>query len=407
MKGADIAWTGVQRSEAEASAVVPRVVRSFESLEAPWREIEQQGHGGPFQRYDFYAAWMNHVGRRKGAEPAIVVGERNGRIVYILPLVVVRSGLFRIARFAGDTHANYNTGLIRPCTVGSLTADDAAAAFAAVGAAIPGLDLLHLAGQPATIDGRKNPFVTAASARWAYTAYDIDLSEGFEALLGRHRGSKKRKRERQQARAFQAAGDFRFYRAGSAEEAHRILDCFAEQKAVRFAEQGIPNIFTEPGTMDFFHDVLDRSFAGGPATLEAFALDVAGKTRATFIVAPFGSDLFGLMNSIAVDELTSMSPGDYVNFNLLRDACDRGFRRFDFGIGDARYKRSWVDAEVLLMETLIPVSLWGRLPQLAVRARSVARNAIVARPALYRAAQRLRRMVRRTNAEPARSDDGE
>lgn len=385
-----------------AGAIVPVVHSTLQEPEAIWRAFEAEAEGSPFHRYACVAAWLRHVGHHRGQKPLILTGRTDGGIAFLLPLVTDRIGPFRIARFLGDRHANHNTGLIASNAPALTDADRIAIVKALVDAA-PGLDLLHLEGQPETVGGRPNPFLFDRSRPSGYSAWEIDLSDGFEGVLERHRGGKKRKRQRQQLKAFEAAGSVRFDYARTLEEAERVIEAFARQKAIRLAAQGVPDVFAEAGIIAFFKEMIIQDLDRTRAGFQAYFVEVAGEIRATFVTAADGERRFGLMNSIAVDDLSSHSPGDFLNFNLIAETAADGFSHFDFGIGDARYKRSWVDREYPLYETLLPLSASGAAAVAVLNARRRLRDAVVARPALYAAVQRLRRFGRK--AEPVSSQD--
>lgn len=400
-------WTGSAAVRVSGTTdVIPTVHTDLPALEQVWRTFEAEADGSPFHRFDCVSAWLRHVGHRRGETPLVVTGRTDGRLAYLLPLVVARSGPFRVVRFLGDRHANHNTGLLAPGFDG-LDEAGRIALVKAIGEARPDADLLHLDGQPATVAGRPNPFLFDRSIHSGYTAWEIDLDGGFAGVLERHRGGKKRKRHRQQQRAFEGAGEVRLSEAATAADAARIVEAFGRQKAERFADQGVPNVFAEPGILDFFQEMLGSD---GPAStgFRAFYLEVAGEIRATFFTTENAVTRFGLMNSIALDDLMSHSPGEFLIHHLLADTAERGFRRFDFGIGDARYKRSWVDRSYPLYETLLPLTLGGTLAVAACRLRRGVRERIVASPRLYAMAQRARSWAgarTRPADEPERDGD--
>ncbi len=52
-----------------------------------------------------------------------------------------------------------------------------------------------------------------------------------------------------------------------------------------------------------------------------------------------GERLQGLFNAFDPDpEIAKSSPGDLLLTRVLRDACARGLKCFDLGLGEARYK---------------------------------------------------------------------
>jgi len=77
--------------------------------------------------------------------------------------------------------------------------------------------------------------------------------------------------------------------------------------------------------------------------------------------------------------VSRFGPGAAHLLDLLHLAIDRGFRIFDFTIGDERYKRDWCDTELKLYD-FIAAATW--------------RGALVALPML--AAQRLKRRIKQT-----------
>ncbi|TIL50364.1 MAG: GNAT family N-acetyltransferase, partial [Mesorhizobium sp.] len=70
----------------------------------------------------------------------------------------------------------------------------------------------------------------------------VDLAGGFDALLSRASGKRRRKRHRSQARKFGAVGSHRRIEARTADEVNRLLDAFFEMKEFRFRKMGIANV---------------------------------------------------------------------------------------------------------------------------------------------------------------------
>ena len=375
------------------------VTTDLAAVEAAWRQLEAHGAGSPFQRFDFVRAWLNAFGSLEKAEPLIVTGRRQGYLRFILPLVVLKNGPFRTATFAGGPHANFNFGMFEKGTWSELTAEDVARIYKAISDKRPDIGLIHLTGQPTIIDGRDNPFVGANSRPAPHHSYDLSLDGGFDAVLSRHRGKKKRKKNRAQGRDFEAVGGYRFLQAKTSDEAKAILSAFFEQKAIRFAEMGIPNVFACPKTRGFFFELADLSYQGNGQIIDCYAVEAAGKIRATSIGAPFDRLQYYVMNSFASDEFARTSPGEISVFHFIESCCAQGFDRFNFGIGDARYKRSWSDRELEHAETLVPLNMQGVIHAALIRSQRALRDFIVARPALFKMAQKLRRRA-------ATHDDG-
>ena len=85
-----------------------------------------------------------------------------------------------------------------------------------------------------------------------------------------------RKKERQ----LMKVEGFRYGAAETPADIDRILTFFRAQKAVRFAAQGIHNVFADPGVMDFIADACRDGLAQGRPVIELHALEGGGDVLA-------------------------------------------------------------------------------------------------------------------------------
>jgi CelD/BcsL family acetyltransferase involved in cellulose biosynthesis len=391
---ASTSWTdGMARSATDdVKPLAITATTSVDEIRGLWDDLARRGVGSPFQSRPFVEAWFRHLGSAAGAEPLYVVGRAAGGEGFVLPLAVTRSGPARIARFPGGNHANYNLGLYDPAVWQRLRPEDVHAVYRAVADAGAGGDLIRLDCLPRRYGGRDNPFVDARAVPAEHNCYAADLTGGFDALLSRHRGSKKRGRMKARRKALAAVGGYAVAYAETEAQGREILEAFFVQKSHRFAEQGLPDVFACPKTRDFFRDVVSGMVGGQGVGLDLWSLTIDGEIRATNIGARIGGTHHAVMNSFAMDEYARHSTGDMALFHVIEDCCARGLERFDFGIGDMRYKRSWTDEEVELAQSLTPLTATGAAAVFLVRARRRLRDEIVRRPGVYRLVQRLRRV---------------
>ena len=169
---------------------------------------------------------------------------RGGRPVYALALEVVRTGPFRIARFMGGRHANGNF----PAADAGLRCLGRRSRHAGDRGGDPPGAARHRhtgAGAPAA---RSRRDAQSAAGAAASTPAPICRSPsicdgGFDALLGRASGKRKRKKHRSQTRKFEAAGGFRRIEARTPERDGALLDAFFAMKECRFRKMGIANVF--------------------------------------------------------------------------------------------------------------------------------------------------------------------
>src|SRR5690606_20743976 len=113
------------------------------------------------------------------------------------------------------------------------------------------IDVLAMERMAPVLEGRANPLTAVATGDSPDVALSVHLHGGFDALLDRSSGKRKRKKYRSQLRKFESAGGWRLVRPQTAAEVDELLDGFFAMKAERFAQMGISNVFAEPGMDDF------------------------------------------------------------------------------------------------------------------------------------------------------------
>ncbi|MBL7589986.1 GNAT family N-acetyltransferase, partial [Escherichia coli] len=151
-----------------------------------------------------------------------------------------------------------------------------------------------------------------------------------------------------------------YRRAETADEAGRLLAAFFAQKSARFAGMGVSDPYADPAIRAF----LTAAATGAEPAVELYALCLAesGRVLATFGGAVSERRFSGMMTAFDGDpEIARYSPGDLLLQHLVRDQTARGRQGFDLGVGEARYKASICDETIGLVETIIPVTLRGRI----------------------------------------------
>ena len=120
-------------------------------------------------------------------------------------------------------------------------------------------------------------------------------------------------------------------------------------------------------------------------------LEVGGKLRAVTGSSVCGNRLVCEFGAIVEDELAHASPGDFLFFENIREAADRGFALYDFSVGDEPYKRLWCDTEITQYDVLVPLTLKGRAFAGTLRAVTATKTVVKNNPALWSIVKRLRR----------------
>ncbi len=351
-----------------------------------YRDLAARGIFAPPQDPSWVAQWAAHA----GADSLVAIVEQAGRPVYALALEVVRSGPFRIARFMGGSHANGNFPAIDPQFPGS-GAFDAPALLQAIRAARPDVDALVLERMQPALGDAANPLLALPHFPSPNLSLAVDLDGGFEALLSRVSGKRKRKKYRSQTRKFEAAGGFQRFQANNRAEVERVLGAFFEMKAVRFRKMGIADPFGDPQVQAFFRALFSDALAISPPPFVLHALEVGGTLRAVTGSSLSGNRIVCEFGAIAEDELAQTSPGDFLFFENIGEACRDGLAIYDFSVGDEPYKRQWCDVETTQFDVVAPLSLKGHMLARGLRLKTAAKAYVKNNPALWRMTKMLRR----------------
>lgn len=309
---------------------------------------------GPAQ----HPLWISNWVTATGADAVIVMLRRAGAPVVAFALEIVREGPFRIARFPGGHHANGNfVALAHNCD--GLGEDDARTICSALHEARPDIDLVCLERQNPHQDGVANPLSGLASIRSPNLSLAVDLSGGFAGVKARRHGKRKLKKYRLQVRKFEEAGGYRLITATTPEETDRLLDAFFAMKASRFSERGISNVFAAKDVQAFFRNLFRDALERPERPYELHAVEVAGQLVAVNGCSITSHSLVCEFGGI-VDRGDNSSPGYFLDFFCIEEACHAGKALYDFSVGDEVYKRSWCDVETWQFDTLLPLTAKGR-----------------------------------------------
>lgn len=340
------------------------------------------------------AAWVEAWTVNAGGDPLIAMLSLDGRPALALALDVVGSGPFRIATFMGGRHANGNFPLLAPRDGGTVTPAHLGALFTAIGTARPDIDLIRLERLAETHGAARNPLLQLAHRVSPNLALAVDLDGGFDAVLARTSGKRKRKKHRSQTRKFEAAGGYRRLVARTPDEVDRLFGAFLAMKEQRFRKMGIANVFADAGVRAFFTTLFKDSLAEATPRFFLHGLEVGGRLRAVTGSSLAGGRMICEFGAIAEDDMAFASPGDFLFFENIREAAEAGLALYDFSVGDEPYKRLWCDTEITQFDVLVPLSAKGRAYAGLLGATSSLKAWIKANPTAWRLVKRLRRQSR-------------
>lgn len=313
-----------------------------------WNTFAKDAIYTPYQDMRWYEAWLATVGATVGEKPFIVVVfDSRGAPTLIVPLVLVRYGLITVARFPGGKHTNYNFPLVQ-CGV-DITSHPLQRLwdrFLIVGSE---LDLYYFDSLPTRWAGKQNPLLKRPYYRHPATSSVVDLisSGTVRPLTFRHRSS---------FRKLQKFG-LTLKRAHRSIEINTVLREFFAQKADWFKSRRIPDSFRQHGISDFFLRLFSQT---GPGELYSLNLHNEILAVAGLVVSQDRVSLMFISYN-AKHKLTKAGLGTHLVRLLIEHMDQRGIVQFDFGLGDAEYKRLLGAKTEFIFASVIAVSCKGRL----------------------------------------------
>ncbi|MDB5511228.1 MAG: acyl-CoA acyltransferase [Enterovirga sp.] len=362
---------------------------SLEAAEPAWRAFEAQAVASPYQRFDWVCAYAREAGAGEDIRVA-VLRDRSDRTLAILPVAVTRRLGLHIGRGIGGKHANFNLPLMAAGLSDRVAPEGFRDVLRRLGRALR-VDVLSLPDIPVCWGGEAVPLARFGQPSPS-NAYQVALEADPDATALRSMTTEARKRLRNKERGLAKLGPVAFAQARTEAEAGRLLDAFFRQKEERFRELGIPDPFLDPSVRAFIRRGATEGLAEGRPAIELYGLTVGEVVAAVLGGAADAHRLSGMFISFeACPEATKYSPGDILVSRVVRDQCLRGRGFFDLGVGEARYKRTFCNEPVELVDVVLPLSAKGTVYGAALQAGVALKRRIKQNPRAMQLIARLRR----------------
>jgi CelD/BcsL family acetyltransferase involved in cellulose biosynthesis len=394
---APIAADDLRTPESKSRAAIAlQVCSDLGEIEPEWRTFERRADCTAFQSFDWVATWQRHIGTRNGTVPAVVLGRGgDGQLLFILQLAVETRGPVRRLTWLGSELCDYNAPLLAENFSRQVGVDQFVPLWRDIIALLAsksrfGFDLVDLQKMPELVGRQRNPFLSLPVRANPSGAYVANLGDNWDQFYADKRSSATRKRERRQLKHLAEQGDIRF--VDVQDDIAHTLETLIEQKSRSFARMGVEDLFARPGYREFYRDIAANSAAR--ELTHVSRLDVGSTIAAVNLGLRFRDCYYLVLSSYHDGEISRLGPGRAHLHELLRHAIDRGFRRFDFTIGDEPYKRDWADTEVRLYDHLASVTLRGQLVVTLTAAYRRLKRFIKQTPVLWHAFSKVRAMAR-------------
>jgi len=287
----------------------------------------------------------------------IVTGRVNDKLQFILPMAF-EEGIVKTVKWIGGTHANICSGIFSEAFLKTGAPSVIPEVFKLIKKSIGGAVKTQLHNQPFILKSYKNPMLALPHQASINSMYDMDLSDGLDAILDHGNGKRKRKSWRKQNRVADSMGGYELVSPQSHEDILEAVDEFFLLKGKR---------------------------------LKVYQLKVQNKTRAMYVLGINGSYCQAYVNAVEYDEFSDHSPGEMILYAMIEQLINDGHTKFDLGVGDERYKRSWCPGKHPLFDTNIALSASAQPVILALRAKNTVKRYVRNNPKLWLKLKKIRK----------------
>jgi CelD/BcsL family acetyltransferase involved in cellulose biosynthesis len=303
----------------------------FDELESEWDALVRASpRPSPFLLHAWLTAWWRHFG--EGAELAVSVARRDGRMVAALPLLV-RSHLgLRAAKFLGGRQSALADLLLAP-------GEDAAIGRAMAARVTEQADLVDLYGLP-TRSHLAEALGSSLELIERVEAPVLDLTPGWEAVYEAKTNSKKRNLHRRRRRQLSELGRLEVTVARDLEDLGPALEDAFRLHELRWEGRPDGSGFATPVGRRFHREVLEALVKLDVPRIVLLRLD--GRAIAFHYYLAFEDCMY--VHRLAFDPAFSrFSPGLVNTLDTIEAAAAEGLTRVEFLGGAERYKIELAD----------------------------------------------------------------
>jgi CelD/BcsL family acetyltransferase involved in cellulose biosynthesis len=311
-----------------------RVDRGFDV--SRWRELADKYSATAFQSAHWLETWYATFGRH-AADPLLVTitDRKDGALAAALALVRRAEPALRALEFADAGVSDYNAPILGPAA--PTDPADARSMWTALRSAIPGVDLVRFTKMPREVEGRVNPFVLLSQAHaGSFSSNAVSIEGNWEAYLASLERVF-RKELRRYWRVFEKHEGAHFRQVTEPDEAARVFAELERQQCARRREAGLPYVLDQPEFAAFYRKLTADGIPPGDVVLTAL---MCGEEVVAALLGITRKDRYVMVRiSSGSREWANCSPGRLVIVQTMRMLHERGYKVFDFSIGNYDYKR--------------------------------------------------------------------
>ncbi len=365
------------------------VYSSLSAAEPVWRELETRSVMTPYQQFDWIDAYCR-AGFERPDTIAILVLYDGGKAIALIPFGVSRRYGIRQAQIIGVPISNCDHLLYDPAYADRLTREAFTSAFAVLNRAGAAADIVSFHCLVPVWQGHANPLLVFDHTPAPNNLYVAGLGAGERPFIEETLPHKRRSNIRRSQRGLaDLHGEVVLRLARTEAEVEQMHAAFLDQRAKRFRQMGVENIFASAPFQTLFRSLAIASLGQKSPTFRYHALYAGEEIVATSLGLTTPVHYSQYINSTTDGPAARYSLMGVMLSALIDELRVEGITSFDMGLGDFGYKTDWTQP-MTVFDCVIPVSPLGRAAGPALLAARRAKRLVKQTPALWQAARTLR-----------------
>jgi len=316
-------------------------------LKKYWQELEKYSFCYCYQSYDWFENWVNNFRNQANDITCVVVVSYNNKILFILPLEIIKKFNLKILQWIGGKHSDYHAPILSKNF--NLSKDDFIDLWKKIKLKIPDFDLVYFIKQPKTVDKLNNPFVLFFNNYTDSKTYNIILPKKWNEYNQSILKKKFRSQNIRSKKLLKKLGNLKFKILKDKSEKFEIIKKLLIQKNLKLKSLGAAELL-ENEDLNFYtsfeNDKLDT------ISTHISYLKLNEKIIAIHWGILYKKRFYYLLPSMGEKNLNKYSPGRLLLSLLIRWSISKKVEIFDFTLGDESYKKSWTNNESQLFNYL-------------------------------------------------------
>jgi CelD/BcsL family acetyltransferase involved in cellulose biosynthesis len=150
-------------------------------------------------------------------------------------------------------------------------------------------------------------------------------------------------------------------------------------------------MFERPGYRDFFLDL--ATDPRRQSLVHVSSVSVGPNIVAASLGLTFNGNYDYVIAGYQTGELEACSPGTVHLQELMQHFIERGFKTFDFNIGDEPYKREWCDYELKFYDYLSPATFAGWAAVVVITMSRMLKRFVKRNPSIWPVIRKARSLI--------------